>query len=101
MKYHLLNIVEVLNPRWHDRVILPRCDKFKPGYNIITIRHHNYPGKYLISYKQANSYPRETKVSSSGDRFEVYVIPLQDLRTVQEHQRETEEILQTIQDFGW
>lgn len=85
IKYHLLNIVKVLQPRWHDRVILPRVDKFKIGGNIITIKHRDYPSKYYMTQKEADTYPQETKQGRFGE-YQVYVIPLTDLITIQEHE---------------
>lgn len=83
--YHLMNVVRVLHPRWHDRVILPKVSKFKKGSNIITIEHRNYSGKYFMHSATAAQYPQETKVGRFG-KYAVYVIPLDDLVTIQEHQ---------------
>jgi hypothetical protein len=80
---HLVNKVVVWQPRWHDRVILPKCKKFVEGNNIITIDHHNYPNMYYIHSSSLRHYPKEIKHGSTGD-YEVYVIPLDDLVTVQE-----------------
>jgi hypothetical protein len=81
-----MNKVIVWQPRWHDRVILPRVDKFVGGDNIITIKHHNWPSLYYINSATASQYPQETKYSKAGDPYQVYVIPLKDLTTVQERQ---------------
>lgn len=80
---HLVNQISILQPRWHDMVILPRVDKFKPGHNVITIEHHNYPNKYYMNYLTAHQYPTEVKHSRRGD-YLVYVIPVKDLVTVAE-----------------
>ena len=92
--YHLMNIVNIKQPRWHDHVILPRVDKFKVGGNIITIDHHNYPSKYYMHSATASQYPKEIKHGRYGD-YEVYVIPLDDLTTVQER----EEILKAVEEI--
>lgn len=98
IQYHLLNVIHIWSPRWHDRVILPSVKKFKPGYNIIVTTHHNYPGPYLMSSTEAATYPQETKhattVFGTVD-YQVYVIPLADLKTVQEHEAENQEIKET------
>lgn len=102
LKYHLLNVVNVWQPRWHDRMILPRVDKFKPGGNIITIKHHNYPSKYYMTDKQAAEYPQEVKTGHFGD-YMVYVIPLDDLLTIQEHEagvtKDNADILKAIKEI--
>jgi len=93
--WHLMNIVKVLQPRWHDRVILPRVDKFKSGGNIITIKYKDkFPNKYYLHSETAKRYPQETKYSQYGD-YQVYVIPLSDLKTVQEVQ----EILSIVKEM--
>ena len=81
-KYHLLPIVDIKSPRWHDRVIIPKVKKFKPGLNIITIEKD--PNKYVMHDTRAAMYPRETKNSRHGF-YQVYVIPLDDLMTISEH----------------
>jgi hypothetical protein len=91
---HLVNQVRVLQPRWHDRVILPRVDKFKPGANIITIEHQNWPSKYYMHSKTAAQYPTETKKGKWGE-YKVYVIPLDELTTVQERN----EIVKTVREI--
>lgn len=95
IKYHLLNIVKIRQPRWHDRVVLPRLDKFKAGYNIITIDHSNYAGKYIIHSNKLLPYPTEEKFDRWGNTYQVKVIPLTDLRTIQEFEAERHEIYQT------
>lgn len=81
-QYHLLNVVDVWTPRWHDRVILPKVSKFVDGLNIITIK--GKPNKYIMHSSKAKTCPTEVKSGRSGD-YEVYVIPLDDLTTVGEH----------------
>jgi len=83
MNLSLVNKVDVLQPRWHDRVILPKCSKFVMGSNIITINHHNWPNKYYVHSTSLKKYPIEMKHGKSGS-YLVYVIPLDDLQTVQE-----------------
>lgn len=87
--YHLLNIVNVLQPRWSTRDILPKVKKFKDGGNVITIKHANYPSKYYMTKKKADTYHQEQKTGSTGE-YMVYVIPLDDLETVQEHAQRVE-----------
>ena len=70
MNLSLVNRVEVLEPRWHDRVILPKCSKFVMG-------------KYYVHSTSLKKYPIEMKHGRSGS-YLVYVIPLDDLQTVQE-----------------
>jgi len=92
--YHLMNKVKILQPRWNDRVILPRVDKFKGGGNIITIAHANYPSEYFMRQSTADQYPQETKHGRHGD-YQVYVIPLDDLTTIGER----EEILNQVEEL--
>jgi hypothetical protein len=99
LQYHLLNIVKVEQPRWHDRVILPKKKKFVPGYNIMTINHKNWAGKYLIHTKQLDKYPIEVIVSKVYGPYDVYVIPLTDLKTIQENEADNAEIMETIPEL--
>ena len=78
-----VNIVDVKEPRWHDRVILPKCSKFVQGDNIITINYHSFPNPFYMHSYTASQYPKEIKHGRSGD-YDVYVIPLADLTTVAE-----------------
>lgn len=80
---HLWNQVHVLQPRWSTREILPKVSKFKPGPNLITIKHHNYPSKYYMTLRKAETYPQETKQGRHGE-YQVFVIPLAELMTMQE-----------------
>lgn len=100
IQVHLLNQVKVKQPRWSTRDILPSVRKFADGYNVITIAHHNYPSLYIMSKKQAMRYPQETMHSGFGD-YQVYVIPLDDLVTLQEFEKERKEIKEKVQAFGW
>jgi len=81
-QYHLLNVVDVLDPRFHDRVILPKVSKFVDGLNIITVK--GKPNKYIMHNSKAKTYPTGIKHGRSGD-YRVYVIPLDDLMTIGEH----------------
>lgn len=102
--YHLLNVVKIKQPRWHDHVILPRVDKFKLGGNIITIEHPSYASKYYCDLKTAETYPQETKKGIYGD-YQVFVIPLDHLQTLQEHaagkKTQNEDIINDVKElFG-
>jgi hypothetical protein len=98
--YHLLNVINILHPRWRDRVILPRVDRFKPGGNIITIAHPNWSSKYYLTGSKAASYPIET-VRGKTASYSVYAIPLSELQTVGEHAAEQIEIVKAIRQIGW
>lgn len=101
MQYHLLNVVKVAQPRWHDRVILPKLDKFKPGWNILTINHKNYPSKYIIHSNKLLNYPTEIVYSKYFGDYQVKVIPLDDLVTIQEHEQDYNKIFKDLHEIGW
>lgn len=75
--------LEILNPRWHDRVVL--LADFKLGtHNIITFpKAKSLEGEWYISGAKAKSFPIEGLKTKSGSIMQVRAIPLDELEPLE------------------
>ena len=71
----LSKVLDIWQPRWHDRTVLIACTRVHNGDNVITFsKTPSLPGRYHIDGALARSYP----VASNG-KILCYVVPLADL----------------------
>jgi len=65
-------MINIWNPRWHDRKVLIAKYKVKPGTNeIIFTKAKTLKGKYTLSGEEISKFPIET-----NGTIDCYVVPL-------------------------
>lgn len=68
-------MIEIWNPRWHDRVVLIAKYKVKSGMNEIKFtKAKSLDGVYLMTGEEIRSYPIET-----NGKIDCYAVPLDKL----------------------
>lgn len=73
-----VNTIFILEPRWHDRVVLVADHKLRTD-NQIAIGHSEFPNALYISGERAKQYPIEVLKTRDGGEMPVRAIPLADL----------------------
>jgi hypothetical protein len=73
-----MNTIEILEPRWHDRVVLVADHKIAVDNEVI-IHHHNYPHPIYMNGFWAKQFPLEDLKIKSGGKMKVRAIPLDEL----------------------
>ena len=74
-------MIQVWEPRYHDRKVLVAAHKVRKGMNIIKIKHPNkigaYDGRYRMSAIAIKSYPLE-----SNGVINCYALPIDKLERI-------------------
>lgn len=73
-----MNQIEILEPRWHDRIVLIADHKIVDD-NEVVIRHKNYPHPIYMNGKWAKQFPLEDLKIRSGGKMKVRAVPLDEL----------------------
>lgn len=91
-----MNVLDVWQPRWHDRTVL--LAPWKVGNeNMIKIGHRSFPEPFYMSGEKIRTYPK-TKVDRKGAApVEMYVVPINDLMTMSEYK----DIVNTAKEIQW
>lgn len=83
-----MNIIEIYEPRWHDRTVLVATYKVKSGYNYIKFtkvsENSGLKGKL---YRFHSTEINTNRVQSNG-RIPCFAIPMEILELVEEEKKE-------------
>lgn len=73
-----MNTIDILQPRWHDRVVLSADHKIATDNEVI-IHHHDYPNPLYMNGQWAKQFPTEMLQTKHGGQMPVRVVPLDEL----------------------
>lgn len=76
--HRALNQITILEPRWHDRVVLV-ADRRLLVHNEIIIEHRDFPAPFYLMGKIARSFPLEQMATRAGGTLAVRAIPIVEL----------------------
>ena len=81
-------MVEVWEPRYHDRTVLVAPWKLTKGKNIIRVMKGYYQGVYSLDYDEIAQCEKTTIKSKTGGDVEMYCVPISKLILNQEEDNE-------------
>lgn len=73
-----LNQIFIIEPRWHDRVVLI-ADRRLMNENEIIIGHKDFPTGFYITGERAREFPLMQMKTKSGHTIAVREVPLSEL----------------------
>lgn len=73
-----VNKMEIIQPRWKDRVVMLACYKVGTHNEIVFTKTPSMPGSYYVSGKVAMSYPKQT-----NGKLMCYAVPLDALEPLE------------------
>ena len=75
-----MNVLTILEPRWHDRTILIASWKIA-DINQIDIKHHEFPVPFYMTRELIMRCATTEVMSKSGKKLMMYVVPISELST--------------------
>lgn len=74
-----MNEIYVIEPRWHDRVVLVMDNRLRE-FNSIRIGHKDFPVPFLLTKDRARQFPLEPMKTKKGTTVQMRSIPIEELR---------------------
>ena len=74
----LCSKIDILAPRWHDRVVLIAKYKVSTHNEVVFTKAKSLPGTYYLSAETIRKYPLET-----NGKIECYAVPLHELEVLE------------------
>lgn len=73
-------MIEIWEPRWHDRTVLIAAYRVKPGEDVeIEIMKSAFKGRYIVPYEVIEKAPVEKMKTKKGGEVKVIVVSLDDI----------------------